>query len=372
MQKYYFFKIITKRIIVFSQSCVFLYIIITLYVSGETCISEMKKHYIELLEHYRNNQLSKDELIALFDWINSPEGKVEYEQYLSDQLDTLNEYEDYQIPVNPELILKRIKKRTPFRKTGYFNVHKWWRYAAILLIGLLIGNMTWLINLKSGKDGENIVFAVSKGNKGTLVLPDGSKIWLNAESKITYTGGGKQRIITMEGESYLQVAKDKKHPFIVNTPFASIIAYGTEFNVAAYPADSILKVSLVEGSVGIKIAGQNDITRMVPEQVAVFDARNGKMELYNRDLSDVALWRKDKLVLTNANTLALCSKMESWYGVSIQLSNQPVKNHLYNMTIRNESIEETLELINKLTPVIYNIQNKEVIIKYIKKKNTRE
>ncbi len=325
----------------------------------------MKKHYVDYLERYRNNSLSKDELVELFDWINSPEGEAEYDHYLLTQLDVMSNHKTKPIHIDPNLMLKKIKEKANIGKTYTFGVRDFMKYAAILVIALLSGSLVWMMTRNPAVDSGNVVFAVAKGNKGTFTLPDGSEVWLNAESKVAYTGSN-QRKITLEGEAYLQIAKDKKREFVVSTPFADIIVYGTTFNVAAYPEDSTLNVSLLEGSVGIKIAEQDDITQVTPGQVANFNVRNGKMELYNKDLTDLALWRNDELVMVNISTNILCGKMEAWYGVSINLIDQPAKNHLYNMTIRHETIDEMLELINKVTPIVYHIQKKEVTIKYIK------
>ena len=325
-----------------------------------------KKH--ELLERYRNNNLSKDELIDIFDMINSPEGRAEYDQFLSEQLEELN---DCEIPLHVDsgLMFQEIKQKANIKKTKTFSMHNLRKFAAILLLVMLTASMTWLVTRKSEDiTEENIVFSVkkgNKGNKGNLFLPDGSEVWLNTDSKISYCIGSKERKITLDGEAYLHVTKDKKHQFIVNTAFGDIIVYGTSFNVSAYAADSMLFVSLVDGSVGIKISGQDIITRLNPTQTASYNVKNGKMEVYNRNANEVALWRMNELVLVNTVTNTLYKKMESWYGFRIKLTNQPTKKHLYNMTIRNENIEEMLKMVNKITPIKYSIHDKEVTIIYI-------
>ena len=305
----------------------------------EKCYSK----YGRLLERYRSNSLSKDELVELFDWINSTEGKVAYGQQLSVQLNRLNDYKN---------------------RLYIFSLYDLKKYAAILVIALLTGGIAWWMTRNTYVDNGTVVFEVAKGNKGMLTLLDGSELWLNAESKVSYTVGSDQRKISLEGEAFLQVAKDKKQRFVVSTPFADIFVYGTSFNVTAYPTDSVFNVSLVEGSVGIKIAGQDDLAYITPGQTASFDMRNGKMEVYNKDLTDLALWRNDELIMVNTDVNTLYGKMEAWYGVRITLANQSAKNHLYNMTIRNENIEEMLELINSITPIMYIIKEKEVTVKY--------
>jgi hypothetical protein len=105
---------------------------------------------------------------------------------------------------------------------------------------------------------------------------------------------------------------------------------------------------------------------MTPGQLAVFDVRNNLLEVENKDLTDIALWRNDEIKLNDISAQNLYSKLEGWYGLQIKIINQPLKNHLYNLTIRNEPVKDLLDLINEVTPIKYQINGKEVIIEYIK------
>jgi ferric-dicitrate binding protein FerR (iron transport regulator) len=309
--------------------------------------------------------LSKKELIELFDWLNSTEGEAEYEHYLSERLEAMEGKVHVLPDVAADRLLRKIRKKAKIRKSYTFGWAEARKYAAILITVFLTGSVMWLMTAQRGNDDSTLVFSVDKGNKGTLTLPDGSEVWLNAESKITYADG-MHRKIDLEGEAYLQVAKDKKHPFVVHTPYADVRVFGTTFNVAAYPNDSTVSISLVEGSVGLQLPGQDNMTFLTSGQTARFDARSNHLELNDKDLTDVALWRNDEITLTNAGFQTLYAKMEAWYSLEITLTNQPLKNHLYNMTIRNETIDEMLELIHKVTPIKYHIEGKEVTIEYIK------
>ena len=320
----------------------------------------MKIRYIKLLECYHNNGLLTDELVELFDWLNSSEGKSEYEQYMLSQQFAIKD--NIRAHVDAQALLREIRQKAGIRKSyAAGKLLELRKYAAVLLAALFTGSIVWL-TMRNVDNSENFIFAVAKGNKGTLTLPDGSEIWLNEDSKITYNG---QRNITLKGEAYMQVAEDKKRQFVVNTQFADIIVYGTTFNVIEHSADSALVISLLEGSLGIKIAGEDDIVIIVPGQVACFDARNGNIKLYENDFTNLALWRNEELLLANVNANELFEKMEAWYGINIELVAPSIKVHKYNMTIRNESITEMLELINRLTPITYKIQDKEIIIQYI-------
>jgi ferric-dicitrate binding protein FerR (iron transport regulator) len=321
--------------------------------------------YIHLLNRYQDNLLSENELIELFNWINSPEGEVEYDRYLSDQLhEAEKETTGESVSLSNDM-MRKIRKKANIPSKSFFHFHELHKYAAILIVALLMGSGVWFFADKNNMKEDYIVFSTTKGNKGTLILPDGTETFINAESKITYSKS-RQREIYLEGEAYLSVTKDEKHPFTVHTSGADIIVFGTIFNISAHSGDSLMQVSLVEGSVGIQISGREDITRIVPGQTAQIDAKSQKISLQDSDMTDLALWRNDELQLTDVNLTALCHKLESWYGISIILHNQSKKQHLYNLTIQRESIEEVLKLINSITPITYNIKGKEVNMEYRK------
>jgi ferric-dicitrate binding protein FerR (iron transport regulator) len=275
----------------------------------------------------------------------------------------MDEADDQPPLPDAELMLRKINKKAQIKEIRRYRLSDLRKYAAVLLAAILSGSMVWLFTKDEGTGGM-VMFAVSSGNKGTMVLPDGSEAFLNSESQITYSSHNK-RYLHLEGEAFLSVAKDKKHPFIVNTLYGDILVYGTTFNVTAYPNDSILSVSLIEGNVGVQISGEDEITHILPGQVIQVNARNHTFEISNSDSEDVALWRKEEIQLTNTVPGSLFRKMEHWYGITIKLKNVPQKQHLYNISFRNERVEEMLELINKVTPIIYRIDGKEVTIEYV-------
>lgn len=323
-----------------------------------------KHYYIELLNRYRENRLSKEELIDLFDWINSAEGISEYDQYLNDRMDSADEHSDVAFDrkrMFREIKGKMDKPNTPIRKWTGFR-----KYAAILALCILTGTTLWLVRNAPEND---TVFATETGEKGSINLSDGSTVWLNAGSKITYNSENQRRI-QLEGEAFLHITKDEKHQFLVQTSFLDITVFGTSFNVSAYPVDSIITVSLVEGVVGIGMPGdKKSITRLHPGQVARFDVRTGRMDIRYEDLDHVAIWRNEELRLTDTDIYGLVAKLEAWYGIKVRLLNQPINPSLYNITIRDESVGEILELINNITPIAYTIQNREIIMEYTSEQN---
>ncbi|HEX2935071.1 MAG TPA: FecR family protein, partial [Bacteroidales bacterium] len=129
------------------------------------------------------------------------------------------------------------------------------RWAAIFIGIILLGSVFFYYNSKIKHLQENLqatnVISVPLGAKSKIILPDGTEVWLNAGSKLTYNMGygQKTREVSLAGEGYFKVAKQKVKPFIVHTVKANIKALGTEFNVKAYPDEDFIETILVEGSV---------------------------------------------------------------------------------------------------------------------------
>ena len=322
-------------------------------------------YYIQLAEQFRTGTLTRKQLTELFEWFNSEEGQSAYDRYLQEQ-QMSNEGMAMMYPhLSTGRMLQRIRK-----KAGITARESIWKiimkYAAIALIAVLTGSMAWLIvNTQREKQNGNVVFATTKGNKGVMTLADGSTVWLNSESNITYNAM-IQRNIMLDGEAYLNVIKNPKRMFTVTTGYGDVKVYGTQFEVTAYSRDSIISVALYQGSVGLDIPGHENVY-LEPGQEARYDARKNELTFAD-NLKDVALWRKDELKIVNTGSETLFQKMSSWYSIDIHLVNNPEKDHLYNMTIRQESIEDMMELIRKVTPIKYEINGKEVKVEYINKK----
>ena len=121
-----------------------------------------------------------------------------------------------------------------------------------------------------------VKIAVPLGAKSCITLPDGTKAWLNAGTELTYNEdyGQKKRTLFLTGEAFFDVAKDKEHPFIVNTSDLIIQALGTQFNVKAYPEEKIITTTLVEGKIDVRMIKSNrqlkKVTLLPNEEIVYF------------------------------------------------------------------------------------------------------
>ncbi len=219
------------------------------------------------------------------------------------------------------------------------------------------------------------------GSRTKIQLPDGSSVWLNSSSKLTYTTedfGSKIREVSLVGEAYFDVAKNPNKPFIIHTTQMDIKVLGTAFNVKSYPTDKTVETSLIHGSVEVTLNDRQEKILLKPNEKLVLNKQQNKSEksntlnkqmknkanekpiielshltIYPKDNSIVeTAWMENKLVFRNESLEEIALKMERWYGVSIIINNEDLKKEIITGSFEKESINQALKALqftNKFT-----------------------
>ena len=229
------------------------------------------------------------------------------------------------------------------------------------------------------------------GSKTNLVLPDGTKVWLNAGSKMTYDKeyGVNLREINLTGEAYFDVIKDPKKPFIIHTGKINIKVLGTAFNVRCYPDEKNTETSLVRGSLEVTMKeGMEKIILKPNEKLIVKNTENqlgktnhsqpgkkinkstgnifeiSRLSVLPRDSSIVETsWVNNKLVFRSETFEQVALKMEKWYAVSILFKDEKVKEKKFTGIFEKETIEQALNALQLITLFNYRIIRDTVFIK---------
>lgn len=212
---------------------------------------------------------------------------------------------------------------------------------------------------------ENVTIA-PPGQKTQLVLPDGTFVWLNSGSRLSYNYQYStcDRIVYLEGEAFFDVKKDTQYPFIVKAGAVDIKVHGTAFNVSAYADEDNIMVALLRGKVSLSsTADRNLLTYLYPNQEAIVSKKDLSYHVESCDVEIEASWRHNLLKFEGASVEEVWKKLERWYGVDITLSNVD-NSKSYWFTIKTESLTELLEMINKISPIEYKLDGKEVTIRY--------
>lgn len=225
------------------------------------------------------------------------------------------------------------------------------RYAAIVIFCVLSTWSAFYFNYSSDFSTLNVPMQelyVPAGQRAQLTLPDGSKVWLNADSKLSYPSVfGNERRVKLSGEGFFEVAKDEKAPFIVSTHSIDVKALGTRFNVYSYLNEDHTSVYLKEGSVSVYYPSSEDQgIILTPEQCV--DEKEGKMTLVKAD-SDDLLWRDGIYSFKKQRLQEIIEKLECYYDVSIVVENPKIMDYLYSGKFRQrDGVMQILHIIQRI------------------------
>ncbi|MDR3625812.1 MAG: FecR domain-containing protein [Ignavibacteriaceae bacterium] len=221
---------------------------------------------------------------------------------------------------------------------------------------------------KNWKEMQTVV-----SQKSIITFLDGTKITLNADSKLKYPESfeGSKREVYLEGEAYFEVAHDTSRPFIVHCKNIATTVLGTKFDVSAYENDKKIAVSLVEGKVNVSDDKQNSITKLVtlrPKQQFLYNTVQKTYNLKEFNIDEITGW-KDNLLKFNNETLGnVFVRLERAYGVKFELAPGTSNNSLITTNFKNTSLMTVTEAIRKFTGLDYdtikeNYQIKKIIFK---------
>ncbi|SFF52816.1 FecR family protein [Thermoflexibacter ruber] len=205
-----------------------------------------------------------------------------------------------------------------------------------------------------------------KGQKLQLRLPDGTKVWLNSESRLTYPSQfqGNMREISLNGEAFFEVAHNPNKPFCITTPKTKMQVLGTSFNVRAFDDEQKTETVVVTGKVKISEA-ENEANFVVlsPNEKGNFSLQNKKISKQKVNPANYIAWKEGILKFENSNMSLIIKELERWYGVTITVSNPNLLRCHLTGDFKNESLENVLIFMQKALDIQFEINQKEVKIK---------
>lgn len=251
--------------------------------------------------------------------------------------------------------------------------------AACLALGIIIV----LLVPRKGKaplaTTQNEVWT-KKGSRSKLTLPDGTEVWLNASSKVTYGNdfNDDTRKVTLEGEAFFEVTKRNGVPFIIHTDMVDIRVLGTALNVRAYADEKITETALIRGTVEIvlqrnpekkiilrpdeKLVVRNDTATLTKPEPILTLSQVHYLDKEQRNPPVEALWMKNKLVFDDETLQQIALKLERWYDVKVIIQDKQLEDVQYSGIFENEDISEVLYALQLTGNFHYTIRKKVVTI----------
>lgn len=361
---------------------------------------KMNEDIKKIISKYIDNTISSGELDELIAWRNkSAYNEKEFNEIKRILL--LADLNNANFTPYRKRTWERLKQKMEEEKPGKVcslhsrrkKIYHWMQAASVLLIlgiGIAIG-ATVFSRLRPAQEQiasaaltlpDTVIIQSHASSKSEVILPDGSKVWLNSNSEIRFLPGFMdKREVYLTGEAYFDVRKtnDQRH-FYVHTSDIKVQVLGTEFNVKSYPEEGLIETTLEEGEIVLFRKGKEkdiQLTSMKPSQHATFIRKEGKVHLehINKKFEQESLqpanrkeeliltenvktkkytgWKEGNLIIDGESFESFVKKLERWYDVEIVIRNQKVKKLHFTANFKNETIEQALQALKMAHPFEY-------------------
>lgn len=350
----------------------------------------------ELIFRQLKNTLSSEEERELLEWYRESENnRKQYADYCilfkSREIESVKPY----FEKNKERAWIHFSNRLRMKRSvGRSVILTVLRYAAVAFVAFSLGGISlWLFQPKY-EELEQCV-EIPLGSKSRITLPDGTKVWLNSGSRLTYQNGfgKKSRTLTLDGEGCFDVTKNKELPFEVYSGDVKIRVLGTKFNMKSYSEDESTRVTLLEGSLNVstRTGGAQEGKTIVPNQQVVINKRSRQLVVKDVDAFNYAMWTEAKkedvvtksvvhdkklpdMVVPNTtlrNILffdeeplnQIIRDLERAFNVSIELKEENIGKEKFYGDFRNEeTVYDILKIITMNSDLKYEVEDNKIII----------
>ena len=243
----------------------------------------------------------------------------------------------------------------------HFYIYPILKYvAAVIIIGLLGLNLYKMV--QPATVGENTV-EVPKGQRASLMLSDGTKIWLNSQSKLIYPTqfSDKERNVRLEGEAFFDVAHKEHLPFVVHSPLLAIKVLGTKFNVASYENDEQVTTTLAEGSV--EVGDEKGSVRLKPEEQALFCKGDRSLRVQKVDVGMYLAWKDGKFIFEEQSLEQIMKQLQRWYEMSVFYTNEEVKQYTFSGDLKKyDDFDKIIRMLEEVSGIKISIKENCVVI----------
>lgn len=365
----------------------------------------------EAVVDYLSGHLTQERALQLLNWIDSSEENRQCFAGLCSAWHRSGQAlgGSFDLHAAAFRIKESIKERDIRKLPGkyiHIRLSKLIRIAAAVILLLAAGSsIPYLFGKLKAFSNENTVYEAytPKGSRSSITMPDGTLVWMNADTRIRYsaTYGQTDRDVFLEGEAYFRVEKNKNLPFRVTTSDLCITALGTSFNVKSYSDESTIETTLEEGRLQIETLGQASSMK-IPEPVtleanqnAIYVKNSGDYEILKRQMNDIqevgeidnnikqviavsemspiivnevvstetyTSWKDSRWIIKNQRLSELVPKLERRYDVSIALMDEDLGDYAITATLLEESLEQVLQAIRYTAPIRFEVNSKNVYL----------
>lgn len=324
----------------------------------------------DILARYLTSTHTEEDLMRINAWINeSPRNKKEF--FLLEEAFQTGKQEKYEslefIAKSRKKLQQRIEQETGSDQQANkgFRIHLQTRRFAAAVVILMVCSLGLSFLSKKIATPKDLLVSVPIGQEiKELILPDGSKVWINQGSSLKYPGrfAKKNRLIHLEGEAYFEVKPNAESPFIVKSEAMRVRVLGTSFNMKSKKEENIAEVVLVDGEVEVRGNNNEGLIVLSPGQKAELNRHAKRLLVKEVNAKISAVWRHNMLPFEKATIFEIANTLEQIYDVKIILS-PDIKATTYSGTlIKRSSIDSVLNSLKHSIPINYKITGKTVHI----------
>uniref|UniRef100_UPI003217DC60 FecR family protein n=1 Tax=uncultured Draconibacterium sp. TaxID=1573823 RepID=UPI003217DC60 len=320
--------------------------------SGEASTEEKKEFYHELKSNKKERELFF-QVKSL--WLRSSLQQT--------SIDVNSEF---------EVIWRKIKYRKKESSSTVGQII--FRYAAVVILLLTLGGIFGYFIAKNSFNPSGLgsqKYTATRGSVSIVEFSDGTKVWLNSESILTYHEDreSKQRLAKLTGEAYFEVVHRDDSPFIVTAGNLLIHDLGTTFNIKAYPEDKYIETSLVEGKVDILTQTGKNIIALNPGESAMYFSDENRLELRTTTDNVLSAWRDGKFVIRDQCLEDIFKELSRWYGIEFHFENDKLRKYRFTGNIKKTTtVLHVLKVLKATTYINYriieNVDKPDVVVVY--------
>jgi ferric-dicitrate binding protein FerR (iron transport regulator) len=248
------------------------------------------------------------------------------------------------------------------RKLFVWNTFR--RYAAVIAFAVTLSSALFFLTKRETTENQTITVEAPNGRRVSLTLSDGTKVWLNSQSVLTYptsfsTGS---REVNLSGEGFFEVASDAQSPFIVHSSLLNVKVLGTKFDLKAYPEETSL-VTLAEGKVEVATSDETQRVILTPDLQVTCSKKNGLGVPVKVNAELTRLWVNGDLCFVNQPLSKIAADLERWFDVRIRISDPNLATDSFTCRFEGSvTLEQILSFLKETKQLNYSIKEKEIVI----------
>lgn len=321
----------------------------------------------DIINKYLTGQCSEEEVVEVNAWMKESEENARQLFRMEEiyHLGKFNQYADRKQMARAEKQLYKKLDEEKRKQNKILRMHRWMKYAAMIAVILVIGGGSGYWLYQNGNNQHMMVAVANEGIVKEIILPDGTKVWLNNSATLKYPRefSEKARNVYLDGEAYFEVTKNRHKPFTVQSDAMRVRVLGTTFNFKCDKNYQIAEVTLIEGEIEVKGNKEEGQIILAPGQRAELNKNNGRLTVKQVDAKMDAVWHDNLIPFQKADIFTISKALERFYDIKIILSPDMRADKTYSGVLKKKStIESVLKSLQNSISIDYKIVGNNIFI----------